>query len=176
MSESRYLSQNPCPSSSRPATILTMKLIRSSSKADAQVIHDRLYAFNCAKTGEVPREILLQEDPFRHALLLVDEDLAGTLCAGLVYRMAGEVLEVDFLFVSEAYRGQGAGMQMIEAVKHEAMKAGCSAITLFTFGFQAPAFYPKAGFALVHIDKNPLPGGNDTYHYRFELMDFSTTH
>ena len=146
-----------------------MTIIRSSSRADAQAIHDRLYAFNCAKTGDVPEAILLPDDPSRRTLLLVEPGHVETPSAGLVYRIAGERLEVDFLFVAEACRGQRAGARLIEAVKAEAALAGCVAITLFTFGFQAPDFYPKLGFTLARVDKRGASDGSDTYHYRLDL-------
>ena len=54
-----------------------------------------------------------------------------------------------FLFVGEAFRGQGLGSRLLEAAENEARQRGCKYAFVDTFSFQAPAFYEKHGYREV---------------------------
>lgn len=66
-------------------------------------------------------------------------------------------IHIGDLIVSSRCREAGIGSSLVRAVE-EAYKDRCyDKITLTTFGFQAPEFYKKLGYALefVREDKNP---------------------
>ena len=83
-----------------------MKIIHSARKADAQYIHDRLYAYNCSKTGETPKKIVLPDEPAMHSFIIPAEH-SDEILGGLVYHVKESACKVDFLWVSETLRGQG---------------------------------------------------------------------
>ena len=89
-----------------------MKIIHSARKADAQYIHDRLYAYNCSKTGETPKKIVLPDEPAMHSFIIPAEH-SDEILGGLVYHVKESACKVDFLWVSETLRGQGAGMKLL---------------------------------------------------------------
>lgn len=146
-----------------------MKIIRSEKKADAQYIHDRLYEYNLSKTGAEKQEIILDDDPTRCCFLVLSEEEPEQCLGGVVFHLDGTVCKVDFLWLSEELRGKGMGFRLIEKVKEEAAELDCSEITLFTSSYQAPGFYPKAGFTLARKKEGVLAGEADTFYYRFVL-------
>ena len=145
-----------------------MKIVHSEKRSDAQFIHDRLYAYNCSKTGQVPKTILLPDLP-RRCSFLVQADDSAEILGGLVYHLEESVCKVDFLWISDSLRGQGAGMALIDTLKRKAVECGCRSITLFTMGFQAPGFYPKAGFTLTRMTEPTEETPYQTYYYRYDL-------
>ena len=142
-----------------------MKIIHSARKADPQNIHDRLYAYNCSKTGETPKKIVLPDEPAMHSFIIPAEH-SDEILGGLVYHVKESACKVDFLWVSETLRGQGAGMKLLDLIKLKAAELGCREITLFTMSFQAPGFYPKAGFVLTHTKEDK---SLTAYYYRYEI-------
>lgn len=68
------------------------------------------------------------------------------MVAGISGWLWGECLEIDYLWVQEAVRGQGVGKQLVIALEEAAVVRGCRQITLETFSFQAPEFYQKLGY------------------------------
>ena len=73
-----------------------MKIIHSARKADAQYIHDRLYAYNCSKTGETPKKIVLPDEPAMHSFIIPAEH-SDEILGGLVYHVKESACKVDFL-------------------------------------------------------------------------------
>lgn len=55
-------------------------------------------------------------------------------------------LEVRGLWVDEALRGRGIGRDLLIAIEDEARKRGASRAMLFTYSFQAEAFYRLMGY------------------------------
>ena len=68
------------------------------------------------------------------------------MVAGISGSLWGECLEIDYLWVQGAVRGQGVGKQLLIALEEAAVVRGCRQITLETFSFQAPEFYQKLGY------------------------------
>lgn len=97
---------------------------------------------------------------------IIPAEHSDEILGGLVYHVEESVCKVDFLWVSEALRGQGAGMKLLERIKLKAAEQGCREITLFTMSFQAPCFYPKAGFALPHTKEDK---SLTVYYCRYEV-------
>ena len=61
----------------------------------------------------------------------------------------GNWLCIWFLFVGEAFRGQGLGSRLLEAAENEFRQCGCKYAFVDTFSYQAPAFYEKHGYREV---------------------------
>ncbi len=88
----------------------------------------------------------------------------GDIIAGIVAGSTIDTLEVEFLFVSEGYRGKGLGGRLLDYVEERAREAGMKRVLLNTYSFQAPDFYLKKGYArLFQID--PCFGDFTQYFY-----------
>jgi len=145
------------------------KVVVSERHADAEWVHDNLYAYNLSKTGAARQEIRLEPNPaFRTFLFCRDE--AGTdRVGGCVWRVRDEdrTIVVEFLWLAESARGLGGGSKLLEAVEAAACRLGCAAVELTTNTFQAPGFYQKHGY--VETGRKPSPGQlcPDNIHYTF---------
>lgn len=87
----------------------------------------------------------------------------GETVAGLVARTWWDVLDIQYLWVAEPFRGKGTGRTMMLRAEDEARKQGCQLATVDTFSCQAPLFYRKLGYQ----EYGSLSGyaGNYTRHY-----------
>ncbi|MDD2956624.1 MAG: GNAT family N-acetyltransferase [Oscillospiraceae bacterium] len=110
--------------------------ITPSADGDSEEIHQRLRRYNRPFAGE-------QRDYCFH--ITVD----GALAAGIVAGSSFDTLEVEFLFVEEAYRHMGLGSQLLRHAEETAKKAGVKKVLLNTYSFQAPEFYRKQGYTLL---------------------------
>jgi ribosomal protein S18 acetylase RimI-like enzyme len=82
----------------------------------------------------------------------------GEWLGGLTGYVWGGWLHVNFLWVSEALRGQGHGTRLMDAAEAMARERGATGATLETFTSQAPDFYAKRGYSIFgRIDDYP-PG------------------
>lgn len=160
-----------------------MKINLSSEHTDAQFIHDKLYAYNCLKTGREPQKIPLDPLPGRAVLLLDDEKEEdeeekkekeeGKRLGGLVWHLSGErgeIFEIEFLWVSDACRGKGAGSALLREAETIAKQHSCTCLKLFTNTFQAPDFYRKAGFTLTKSEPDPAIPWNTRFYFERELV------
>lgn len=57
-------------------------------------------------------------------------------------------LEIEALWVQEAYRGQKIASRLLEVIENQAKDAGCKIAHLTTYSFQAPHFYQKQGYVI----------------------------
>jgi GNAT superfamily N-acetyltransferase len=81
-------------------------------------------------------------------IMKVARDESGAIIGGIAGSTYLSSLEIEVLWVSEAYRGQGIASQLLEAIENEVIKAGCQLAHLTIYSFQAPQFYQKNGFAI----------------------------
>ena len=98
--------------------------------------------------------------PFCFEALVCDEivgAVSGATCFSEIY--------IDELVVKEAYRGQGIGTRLIEAVEKYYKGCGFQNINCCTNGFQAPAFYEKCGFELEFVRENKKDSRLNKYFY-----------
>lgn len=66
---------------------------------------------------------------------------------GGVYAIAwAEMLFMKWVWIDEAFRGQGRGRALMAAAEAEGRRRGCKAVWLDTFEFQARPFYEKLGY------------------------------
>ncbi len=74
----------------------------------------------------------------------------GTLIAGVDAQMTSfRIMYVSSLFVDEAYRRQGLGRTLMEALEEEARELGANMIRLDSFDWQGPQFYRSLGYEQV---------------------------
>ncbi len=102
-------------------------------------------------------------------LVCVAQDAAGELLGGAVARSWGECCELQQLWVAEAWRRQGLGRLLVQAVEAEARLRGCRRVYLETFSFQAPALYLTLGYAVTH----DLPGFGEGIHKLLMLRELT---
>ncbi len=146
-----------------------MNIVPSSSIDDVRFVHDSLYSFNLSRTGEERKEIVIADDSSLRALMLVGD--GGARKGGLVYRVLdnGQTFFVEYLWISDAVRGSGAGRKLIDAAQRVAVSHGCARIRLTTNSFQAPDFYRKLGFTLIGTTPRPTKLVTDNVSHLFEL-------
>ena len=77
---------------------------------------------------------------------IIGRDAGGAVQAGIRFVLPFDWLFVNWLWVAEAYRKQGAGSQLMGAAEAAAREQGCRAAYLDTFTFQAPKFYERLGY------------------------------
>lgn len=99
-------------------------------------------------------------------LLLRAED--GTIHGGLLAESGWEWMQVQFLWVDDALRGQGWGQALLAQAEDEARAHGCRAIWLDTHDFQAPAFYERQGYRLFGV-LDDYPEGYRRFFYQKNL-------
>lgn len=87
---------------------------------------------------------------------LHDED--GELRGGAYGNLFWGVLEVHFVALEDAWRGQGWGRRLMLKMEMLARQHGASAITLDTADFQARPFYEKLGYEVFGQLPNRPPG------------------
>lgn len=107
-----------------------------SGEADSGYVHERLREYNARymrDTGDFSFH--------------VEEE--GRIVGGIVAGGLGDLLEVEFLYVEEAYRGRGLGQRLLAHVEDLARKKGLKRVLLNTYSFQAPGFYEKLGYTQV---------------------------
>ena len=96
------------------------------------------------------------------------EDDNGQLLAGIAAETYGNWLEIEYLFVTENFREQGIGSQLLQQAESEAKKRNCCFAFVNTFQFQAPAFYQKHGYKEVFTLKD-YPYTGQRHYYQKEL-------
>jgi GNAT superfamily N-acetyltransferase len=102
-------------------------------------VREGLALYNVAVTGHSHYSPL--------AIFLKDE--RGAILGGALGHVWGGWLDLDALWVSELFRGQGYGARLLETAENEARDQGCQGVYLTTFSFQARPFYEKFGFEVV---------------------------
>ncbi|MEN4600755.1 GNAT family N-acetyltransferase [Pantoea agglomerans] len=65
---------------------------------------------------------------------------------GLIAQTWWDMLEVQYLWIDELYRGKGYGKEMMLMAEANAKQKGCNKAYVDTFDFQAKGFYEKLGY------------------------------
>ncbi|ATY89745.1 GNAT family N-acetyltransferase [Pectobacterium atrosepticum] len=133
---------------------------------------------NVTDTPEPDEEEFVIESLWKHneqyesvdisPLFLNFKDDENNIIAGLISRTWWGALEVQYLWVSEAYRKSGLGRKLMQKAENEALKRGYHQAYVDTFGFQAKGFYEKLGYT----EYGNLPGyaHKHTRHYLAKLI------
>ena len=127
---------------------LTLAVEARPSKADRSVVGRGLGAHNRAAYGRLrgaERWILARE---------ADRSIRG----GAKCDVAWGWVYVDWLWVEEAWRGQGLGVRLLAAAEALAREHDCIGVHLHTWSFQAPGFYRKQGFSEAGRVEDMPPG------------------
>ena len=130
-------------SSDEPLPAEAWAIIEAPDARDIQLLDDRIYEFNAARTGIADARLL--------TILLRARD--GDIIAGLYGWTWGRCCEVKTLWVHENWRSKGLGTRLMSAAEAEARRRDATQIVLSTHDFQAPEFYKRLGFEAVgHVD------------------------
>ena len=92
----------------------------------------------------------------------------GSIRGGLTGFLAWDWLSVDLLWVDAALRGQGYGSALLTQAEQLARDAGCVAVRLDTYDFQARPFYERHGYVVWGVLEG-YPAGRRTFHLRKSL-------
>jgi GNAT superfamily N-acetyltransferase len=125
---------------------------------DMAQVRAGLMAFNESQAGPAQVE--------RVAVYLRDSN--GAIQGGLVGFTAWNWLSIDWLWVSEALRGRGHGSALLREAESLARTAGCVAVKLDTYEFQAKPFYEKHGYVVFGV-LDGYPANTRTYYLQKAL-------
>ena len=131
-----------------------MEIKKSSGRVNEKV-HQMLQEYNAQ----------FMEDSGDYSFY-VEED--SKIAAGIVASAVFDTVEIDYLCVSEEYRGHGYGEQLFNKVEKEAAAKQIKRIILNTYSFQAPAFYKKMGYKQL-LKIAPAFKDYDQYYFIKEL-------
>lgn len=106
-------------------------------------------------------------DEVQRVFVFVREE-DGRVRGGAVGRRWGRFCELQQLWVDTPLRRSGVGARLLAAFEGEAARLGARTVYLDTFSFQAPAFYAKCGYAVVHAFEG-FPHGQAKYTMQKEL-------
>ncbi len=127
---------------------LAFAITDDPSAAETQFVENELSAFNVQRArpyDKRPLNLFLRDD-------------AGRLVGGLTGYTNWEWLYVDCFWLPESARRSGLGAQMLRAAEDEARARGCRNAHLYSYSFQAPAFYEKQGYARYGALEDYPPG------------------
>jgi GNAT superfamily N-acetyltransferase len=82
----------------------------------------------------------------------------GEILGGLTGYIWGGWMHVNFLWVTEALRGQRHGSRLMDAAEQLAAERGCLGATLETHSFMAPGFYARRGYEVFGSLEDYPPG------------------
>lgn len=115
---------------------LAFSVTAEPSLADVAIIEEALIAYNVAKARPYDRRPL-------HVFL---RDADGRTIGGLTGETNWDWLYVDCFWLPDDLRGEGWGAKLLDAAENAARARGCRHVRLFSYSFQAPAFYEKRGY------------------------------
>ena len=74
-------------------------------------------------------------------------DEKDVIVGGVSATLWGACLEINYLWVSEDFRGKMLGSNLLSELENTAYSKGCRRIIVDTYSFQAPEFYIKSGYS-----------------------------
>ncbi len=118
----------------------------------AQFLEDQLYKYNSDKIDRHDGSFFSK----------VIKDKNGNIIAGISAWTWAFACEITLLWVDDNLRSNGIGKKLLFAAEQEAITRKCNIILLRTYSFQAPSFYKKNGYKIVHV-LNDFPDGYKYY-------------
>jgi len=94
---------------------------------------------------------------------LYARDADGQLIGGMFGHSGMGWLYIDYLWLSEDQRNCGLGSELLKMAEQEAQKRGCTGVFLYSYSFQAPAFYQKQGYQIMGMLEECPPGHQRYY-------------
>lgn len=95
---------------------------------------------------------------YRKGHIVFSDNTNDTIYGVLSYYTCFSEVYIDDIWVSDKYRGQGFGKQLLHELEKKFSGQGFNNINCVTSHFQAPEFYKKCGFSLEFTrinNKNP---------------------
>jgi GNAT superfamily N-acetyltransferase len=138
--------------------IWTLSQEPDPSPEDVRDLYSAIVDYNTAQVG----------DHWTGRLHIFARDQHGQLIGGIYGFTDRGWLRIEVLVVKAAWRGQGAGAQLLAAAEAEARARGCHDAWLDTFSFQALPFYQQHGYAVFGALEN-YPAGHTRYFVRKAL-------
>jgi RimJ/RimL family protein N-acetyltransferase/N-acetylglutamate synthase-like GNAT family acetyltransferase len=110
-----------------------------------------------------------RSEPRNHAALAVfARDAGGRIVGGLRGATVWGWLEIELLWVADAYRKEGLGARLLATAEAEARVRGCRHARVDTFDFQAPGFYARLGYEEYALLED-FPRGHRRHFFRRDL-------
>ncbi|MCA1056002.1 GNAT family N-acetyltransferase [Rossellomorea aquimaris] len=116
-----------------------MKIKQQWVQEDSDYIRQKLIEYNMSAIDDDVKT------PLEKVSFVIRDD-QDEIVGGVVGETFWHHLHIDFLWVSEEYRKEGYGVQLVERMEEFAKEKGCYLVILDTFSFQAPGFYKKLGY------------------------------
>ena len=114
--------------------------IEHCSEQDKTIIVDELVKYNLSCVPALQNELF-----FDLSRKLIGEN--GEIIGGIIAKMyCWNCVYIDTLWISDDYRGQSLGKQLLKEIEELAKAKGAEIIHLDTFDFQAKEFYEKQGY------------------------------
>ncbi|EPB2168574.1 GNAT family N-acetyltransferase [Klebsiella aerogenes] len=95
---------------------------------------------------------------------IYSRDEQAVMRGGLIAKHKGNWLCIEYLWVSEATRGNGLGRELMQEAERQAQALGCSHLLVDTFSFQALPFYQKLVYQL-QMSLSDFPHAGMQRHY-----------
>jgi len=76
-------------------------------------------------------------------------DESNEVVGGMCGQSGMDWLYIDYLWINESRRGSGLGTRLLALAEQEARARHCHGVFLYTYSFQALAFYEKCGFTVM---------------------------
>ena len=124
-----------------------IRRVEEDSGAIGNFIHEEFTRY-----GE-QNNVTLNYDEF----CFIAEDADGRIAGVITGRAYYNEVHIGDLIVAEGHRRSGLGKRLVQTVEDAYRNRGYDAVTLTTFGFQAPDFYKKLGYAVEFVRKNRDP-------------------
>src|SRR5581483_5695693 len=124
------------------------------------VVERGLAAYNRAQAGH--------EHWRRLDLFARDSD--GRIVGGLLGYSEWNWLHIAVFWLEESLRHGGLGGELLRRAEAEARARGCDSVSLDTFDFQAPAFYPRFGYEQF-ATLDDYPAGHTRHFFRKRLEE-----
>jgi GNAT superfamily N-acetyltransferase len=133
------------------------RISHSISEEESVYVRQRLLEYNVA---HVSADIRAVYEPINLAV----RDDAGSIVGGLLAIRYWDCMQVDTLWVDDAFRRNGYGSELLLHIEKIAEHRGCRFILVDTFSFQAPEFYPKYGYQIIGSVED-IHGGHCRYYF-----------
>ena len=112
---------------------------------------NRSYCFHIPEADDIETE------QHRGEFCFVAEDGNGQIIGVITGRAYYNEVHIGDLVIDKEHRRVGVGSKLVEEVENAYNGKGYEKITLTTFGFQAPEFYRKLGYAIEFVREDREP-------------------
>lgn len=131
---------------------VTFKILPKAEILKVVPLVEKLNEYRTSKEVLEERFLKMIEEDYECAVIYDGETLIGV--SGLWYctrHYAGYTMEVDHVFIEEAYRGQGLGKEFFKWIHNYAKDKGCKTVELNTYVQNYPShkFYYNEGYEIL---------------------------